>query len=73
MRQYIPDFSLYELEEESTVIFKNAFHAYLNFKLSDLEMMASEQGYEYFSAHTKMYRTKVQLLSRRNGSPSTLR
>lgn len=36
MRKYIKDFSLYELEEESTVIFKNAFHAFLNFKLSDL-------------------------------------
>lgn len=61
MRKYVKDFSLYELEDESTVIFKNAYHAFLNFKLSELEMMASEQGYEYFSGHIKINRTKVHL------------
>lgn len=45
MRQYIPGFDMYELEDESTVIFKDAYHAYLNEKLSLLELMASEQGY----------------------------
>lgn len=34
MKQYIPDFNLYELEDESTVIFKNTYHAYLRDKLS---------------------------------------
>lgn len=59
MRQYIKDFSIYTLEEESTVIFKTAYHSFLNEKLSELEHMASEQAYEYFSALIKINRSKV--------------
>jgi hypothetical protein len=59
MRRYIKDFSLYELEEESTVIFKSAYNSFLNEKLSELERISSEQGYEYFSGHIKVFRTKV--------------
>ena len=59
MRKYIPGFDMYELEDESTVIFKNTYHAYLREKLSELELMASDQGYEYFSAHVKMFKNKV--------------
>lgn len=59
MRQYIKDFSIYNLEEESTVIFKNAYRSFLVEKLSELETMASEQAYEYFSAHIKMNKSKV--------------
>jgi hypothetical protein len=73
MRQYIKDFSIYNLEEESTVIFKNAYHAFLNEKLSEVETMAMEQAYEYFSAHVKMNRSKVPLSICRNGSPSSTR
>lgn len=73
MRQYIKDFSIYNLEEESTVIFKNAYHAFLNEKLSEVETMAMEQAYEYFSAHVKMNRSKVLLFSCRNGSLSSTR
>lgn len=36
MRQYIKDFSIYTLEEESTVIFKQAYHSFLREKLSEL-------------------------------------
>lgn len=68
MRQYIKDFSIYTLEEESTVIFKQAYHSFLREKLSELESMASEQAYEFFSAHVKMNRTKVANNLYRNGS-----
>lgn len=61
MRQYIKNFSIYDLEKESTVIFKNTYHSFLNEKLSDLEAMASEQAYEHFSAYIKMNRSKVHL------------
>lgn len=71
MRQYIKDFSIYNLEEESTVIFKNAYKAFLIEKLSELETMASEQAYEYFSAHIKMNKSKVLHFLCRNGSLST--
>lgn len=71
MRQYIKDFSIYNLEEESTVIFKNAYRAFLVEKLSELETMASEQAYEYFSAHIKMNKSKVHHVLCRNGSLST--
>lgn len=73
MRQYIKDFSIYNLEEESTVIFKNAYHAFLNEKLSEVETMAMEQAYEYFSAHVKMNRSKVRSFLFRNGSLSSLK
>lgn len=59
MRKYDPTFSIYELEKEATVIFKDAYHSFLNEKLSELDYKASEQAYEYFSAHIKMNRTKV--------------
>lgn len=71
MRQYIKDFSIYNLEEESTVIFKNAYHAFLNEKLSEVETMAMEQAYEYFSAHVKMNKSKVNSFLCRNGSLSS--
>ena len=73
MRQYIPGFNIYELEEESTVIFKNAYHAFLNEKLSELETMTSEQAFEFFSAFIKLNRTKVCLSLFRNGSQSSTR
>lgn len=59
MRAYVPDFNLYELEDESTVIFKNAYNSFLKEKLSELELVTSDQGYEYFSAHVKMFKNKV--------------
>ena len=71
MRQYIKNFSIYGLEEESTVIFKNAYHAFLNEKLSEVETMAMDQAYEFFSAHIKMNRSKVLLNLCRNGNLST--
>jgi hypothetical protein len=70
MRAYIPDFNLYELEDESTVIFKNTYNAYLMEKLSDLDLMASEQGFEYFSAHIKMMKNKVTDNLFRSGNQS---
>jgi len=73
MRQYIPGFDMYELEDESTVIFKDAYHAYLNEKLSLLELMTSEQGYEYFSAHVKMLKIKVNRCIHRNGNQNIQR
>jgi len=62
MRKYIPGFDMYELEDESTVIFKNTYHAFLREKLSELELMTSDQGYEYFSAHVKMFKNKVNII-----------
>ena len=59
MRKYVPDFSIYDLEQESTVIFKNAYHSFLSEKLSELELIASDQAYEFYSAYIKMLKTKV--------------
>ena len=56
---YIPNFDLYELQEQSTVILKNAYNSFLCQKLSELELVASDQGYEYFSGHIKMWKNKV--------------
>jgi hypothetical protein len=61
MRAYIKDFSMFELEEESTVLFKDAYNAFLSGEREKLEKMANEQALEYFKAHLRLNDTKVIL------------
>ena len=41
MRAYIKDFSMFELEQESTVLFKDAYNAFLEGDREKLEQMTN--------------------------------
>lgn len=44
MRKYIPNFTMFDIEKESTVVFKDAYNSFLSEEVSKLETMTSEQA-----------------------------